>query len=90
MSLKEIDVQGLVEKLQKIEGVRVFNLEKEAGTFNLAMKLPDGTSELTATINVRKDDAYFDVNKTPPLTPASYLRVERVFLDYDLQPPSVP
>ncbi|MFH1211006.1 MAG: hypothetical protein V1645_03755 [archaeon] len=90
MTLTEIDVKGLVGKLTEIEGVRVYSLDENEGTFMLGMDLPDGVHELTARINVRQDDAYFDVKITPPITPPSYLRVERVFMDYDLQPPSVP
>lgn len=88
-NLTTIDVKGLVEKLAEIEGVRVFSLEEEAGTFRVGMKLPDGVNELTATVNVREDESYFDADKTPEKTPPSYLKVERVLLDYNLQPPYV-
>ena len=83
--LTEIPIQELLNKIAIIKGVRAFDLDSHLGEFKLAFELPD-KSELVAIINVHQDRSFFDVEKTPEVTPMAYLLVDEMLGEYDLQP----
>lgn len=83
--LTGIPIMNLALELEEIKGVRVFDANKEKGIIKAALALPD-KSELVAIINVHQDQSFFDVEKTPEVTPMAYLKVDELLGEYDLQP----
>ncbi|MBM3233399.1 hypothetical protein FJZ18_04505 [Candidatus Pacearchaeota archaeon] len=73
MGLEDIDVTKVIEELENISGVRVFDEDLRAGIFYIGMELPDGKSELTALVEIYEDRAYFLKEGVPETTPPSYV-----------------
>ncbi len=87
--LTNVRVSEMINRLEEIPGVRVFDEDSSQGKFSVGMVLPDERCELTACVDVYDECSYFHERGVPLVTPPSYLLVNAVLAKYDLQPINV-
>jgi len=73
----------VIDKLEKVEGVKVLGVDKVKGNFKIEMAVPYKQPLLFVVESINGMEATLKVKKIPKITPPSYLQVEKILLSYD-------